>query len=262
MLDEFTYDTYRQLLELAREGNRSNLRFADAAAADPASRYFILRHDIDFSPASALRMAEFEARLGIRATYFLLFSSTFYNLLSAECCGVARRLVELGHEVGLHYDLACYDAIRRDHPLDVLLSQADALAQLSGTPVRSIAMHNPSVYGADVFQHVDRFINAYDPRYTKAIAYFSDSCGAWRDETAVLLQRRELPPRFQLLVHPLFWDREPADRWTRLDGLIAEHARAVHVEADATRSLWTRHAGVLQHDARTAASAPIGSRPA
>lgn len=259
MLDEFTYDSYRQLLELAREGNRSNLRFADAPAADAAGRYFILRHDVDFSPAAALRMAEFEARLGIRATYFLLFSSSFYNLLSAECCAAARRLVELGHEVGLHYDLSCYDMIRRERPLDVLVSQADALAQLSGAPVRSIALHNPSVYGADVFQHVDRFINAYDPRYTKAIAYYSDSCGAWRDETALLLQRGELPARFQLLIHPIFWDQAPADRWARLDRLVAEQTRMLLTEADATRSLWTRHAGVLQHDARTGAA---GSRPA
>jgi hypothetical protein len=249
MLTEFTYEEYEWLLELARARNR-NLRFADLPAAADASRYFILRHDIDFSPEAALRMAEFEHAHGVRATYFLLFSSAFYNLLAENYCAVPRRLIELGHEVGLHYDLACYDIINRDEPLKVLQSQADTLSQLCGERVRSIAMHNPSVYGADVFQRVSQFINAYDPRYSSEIAYFSDSCGAWRNDTAAMFASGDLPPRFQLLIHPIFWDQQPGDRWARMNRLVEAQTQVLGDSAAAARALWTRHAGVLQHDAR------------
>jgi hypothetical protein len=260
MLNEFTYEAYRQLLDLARANNR-NLRFGDLPADGHASRYFILRHDIDFSPDAALRMAEFESRLGVRASYFLLLSSSFYNLLSAEYCAVPRQLIGLGHEVGLHYDLACYDVISPGRPLDVLLNQADALSQLCGERVKSIAMHNPSVYGADVFQNVRQFINAYDPRYTREIAYFSDSCGAWRNETAATLQG-DLPSHFQLLIHPIFWDQEPGDRWTRMSALVDRHVELVRQSAAATRALWARHPGVVQHDARTQANGSARNLPA
>jgi hypothetical protein len=261
MLDEFTYDAYRQLLELAHTGRR-NLRFRDLPAGEDAGPYFILRHDVDFSPEAALRMAEFESRLGVRATYFLLFSSNFYNLLSADYCALPRRLIALGHEVGLHYDLGCYDIISRDRPLDVLNNQAAALSQLSGERVHSIAMHNPSVYGADAFQHVAGFVNAYDRRYSREIAYFSDSCGAWRNETAAMLQKGELPERFQLLIHPIFWDEAPGDRWARMNGLIERQLRMVGDAAAATRALWTQHAGVIQHDARTHTARGAGALPA
>jgi hypothetical protein len=249
MLNEFTYAEYQRLLELAAARNR-NLRFADLAAAGDTSRYFILRHDIDFSPEAALRMAEFEHAHGVRASYFLLFSSAFYNLLTENYCSVPRRLIELGHEVGLHYDLACYDLINRNQPLEVLQNQADALSQLCGKRVESIAMHNPSVYGADVFQHVSQFINAYDPRYTSEIAYFSDSCGAWRNDTAAIFANGDMPPRFQLLIHPIFWDHEPGDRWTRMNSVVEGQMRVLRDSAAATRALWTRHTGVLQHEAR------------
>jgi hypothetical protein len=261
MLNEFSYAEYRRLLELATARNR-NLRFRDLPAAAGSGRYFILRHDVDFSPAAALRLAEFESALGVRATYFLLFSSSFYNVFAEECCRVPRQLTALGHEVGLHYDLACYDLIGRERPLEILVNQADTLSQLCGETVRSIAMHNPSVYGADVFQQAEGFINAYDPAYTREIAYFSDSCGAWRDEAAAVFQHGEMPPRFQLLIHPIFWDQQPGDRWARMNGLVEREGESLLKSAAAVRALWTQHAGVKQHDARIRAAHGAQSLPA
>jgi hypothetical protein len=261
MLHEFSYAEYRRLLDLAGARNR-NLRFRDLPAEGGASRYFILRHDVDFSPAAALRMAEFEAALGVRASYFLLFSSSFYNLFSEDYCRVPRQLIALGHEVGLHYDLACYDIVTPQRPIEMLVNQANTLSQLCGETVKSIAMHNPSVYGADVFQHEERFINAYDPRYCRDIAYFSDSCGAWRDEAAVVFGQGEMPTRFQLLIHPIFWDQQPGDRWARLNGLVAKEGESLLKSTAAVRALWTQHVGVLQHDARTRIAHGARSLPA
>ncbi|HXZ13211.1 MAG TPA: hypothetical protein VEG64_12555 [Candidatus Sulfotelmatobacter sp.] len=253
MLNDFSYDEYKWLLNLGLARNK-NLRFCDLQGESDSGRYFILRHDIDFSPEAALRMAEFEATLGVRSTYFLLFSSNFYNLLSEDHCLLPRRLAELGHEVGLHYDLKCYDLISREKPSDILQNQADTLGQLSGVRVQSIAMHNPSVYGADIFQNLKQFINAYDPKYAKEIAYISDSCGAWRDDAAALFQKGEMPPRFQLLIHPIFWDNKPGDRWSRMSELVGNQMSMIHKSAEAAHAIWNHHAGVLQHDARKQAA--------
>src|SRR5262245_23044590 len=103
MLDEFTWDSYRALLEILGRENR-NLRFLDLEREVEPPRYFILRHDVDFCLQTALEMAQLEAQLGVRATYFILLSSPSYNVFSAPENSIPARLVELGHEVALHYD--------------------------------------------------------------------------------------------------------------------------------------------------------------
>ena len=249
MLDRFDYASYRELL--ARLGRESrNLLFSEVAPDDDG--FFLLRHDVDYSPTSALRMAELEAELGCRATYFVLLSSPYYNVLSEEHRTFARRLVELGHEVGLHYDVAVLEAVEPPDPMRLLELQADLLGTLCGAPIKAISMHNPSISGRDPFSGTDTFINVYDPRYTRAIRYLSDSCGAWRDEAATALAAPELPTRLQLLVHPIFWDDRSLDRWGRLDVFTTERILDLQAMKEKVRADWLAHSGVLEHDRRNA----------
>ena len=62
----------------------------------------LLRHDVDMSLAAAVTMAELEAERDVRATYFLMTRSDFYNLDGAAGVAALARLRELGHRVGLH----------------------------------------------------------------------------------------------------------------------------------------------------------------
>ena len=130
------------------------------------------------------------------------------------------------------------------------LAQADLLALLAGTEVRSIAMHNPSVSGEDPFRTQTGFLNAYSDRFAREIGYASDSCGAWRDQTVAVLTSGALPARMQLLVHPFFWEERHADRWQRLRGFTERRIAAVAEREAATRAAWSVHAGVREHDAR------------
>jgi hypothetical protein len=248
MFEQFTYAGYAQLLETVRDG-RENLCFADLAASEPA-RYFILRHDIDFSLTSALRMGQIEAEHGLRATYFLLLSCRFYNLLAEDSCDAPRRLADLGHEIGLHYDVRAM-AKRADGDLERNLRlEVDTLAALTGRPVRSIAMHNPSIYGDDPFAAHAGFINAYHPRFTKAIAYFSDSCGAWRDNAYHAFKSMQVPARLQLLIHPFLWDESAGNRWDRLDSWVKEKERELSDYREHVRQSWLAHPGVQEHEDR------------
>src|SRR5581483_2867944 len=104
LTDSFDYDTMWQLLGRIRDTHQL-LRFCDLEAGSPTDRYCILRHDVDYTLYSALKLAHEEAARGIRATYFLLLNSAYYNLLSPSHGYVAAALVRLGHEVGLHYDV-------------------------------------------------------------------------------------------------------------------------------------------------------------
>ena len=148
MRDRFDHETYWRILDRLSRTHRP-VRFADLRPGLPGTPFFILRHDIDFSPAAALRLAEMEAARGVRATYFLLLNTFYYNLLGPEHADVARRIAELGHEVGLHYDLRFLQAFPGRRFKELLDEQARLLGRLSGVPVESVALHQPALVGED-----------------------------------------------------------------------------------------------------------------
>ncbi len=58
----------------------------------------IFRHDIDRRIDHALRLAEVEAGLGISATYYFRYPSTFYPKIIGK-------IKDFGHEIGYHYEV-------------------------------------------------------------------------------------------------------------------------------------------------------------
>ena len=64
----------------------------------------ILAHDVDLFPPYALQMAKVEHSLGVRATYFILQHSEFYNAMSPENMAIWKEIRGMGHEIGLHYN--------------------------------------------------------------------------------------------------------------------------------------------------------------
>ena len=249
MFDQFCYEEYHKLLSIVKAGSK-NLTFSDFSNPDIPPSFFILRHDIDFSLSAALKMAHFEAERGIRATYFLLLCSEYYNLLSRGSCNVPQQLVALGHEVGLHYDVRVMSE-RGNTDLNTCLQyEIDILSGLTGNTIQSIAMHNPSVYGDDPFACHNQFINAYDPQFIKDIAYYSDSCGAWRDHAYDAFQRPSIPDKLQLLIHPFFWADTSGDRSERLNKWIDEKRQSLATYQKKIREMWGSHAGVKEHDSR------------
>src|SRR5256885_8621364 len=102
MRDRFDFETYWWIMTRLARTHRW-VRFRDFASGEPADPFVIVRHDVDYSPAAALRLAEQEAERGLFATYFLLVGTRHYNPLAPEHARASRRLVGVGPEGGLHY---------------------------------------------------------------------------------------------------------------------------------------------------------------
>ncbi len=251
MRDRFDFETYWWILGRIAETNRC-VRFRDFAGGDPPDPFFILRHDVDLSPAAAIRLAEQEAERGVSATYFLLVGTRYYNLLAPEHGHVARRLVELGHEVGLHYDVNLLRAFERREWRRLLRVQLRMLGDLAGAEVVSIAMHQPALNGEDPFRGEDGLINAYAARFVRDTVYVSDSCRAWRDSGWSMLETGVIPRRLHLLLHPINWsdvdrDRESIFRSVH-DDLCADIQRSAHE----LLARIAEHSGVREHENRLA----------
>ena len=103
---DFTYDAYVDLINGLREHGYS---IADYHNCDSVLHPCILRHDIDNSLEKAVKFAKLEKKMAIKATYFVLITSDFYNVFSDKSIKLLHQIIDCGHEIGLHFDETAYD---------------------------------------------------------------------------------------------------------------------------------------------------------
>ena len=60
--------------------------------------FVIMRHDVDKRPWNAVQIAEIEAQMGVKASYYFRIGKGSNN---PECI---KRIAQLGHEIGYHYE--------------------------------------------------------------------------------------------------------------------------------------------------------------
>lgn len=249
-LPEFSLEDYGKLLASLKTRAYDSV-IVSGMCDRSAGRVVYLRHDIDFLPDAAVAMAEKEAEFGFRASYYFLLSGP-YNLLSTENRRVLARLIELGHEIGLHYDLASYPDDPREAATE-LDNEAALLERLCGQDIRTIVMHNPSLGGKDWFRQSDSYVHPHDPRYQDGLLYVSDSCRAWRDENLLRCFSETPPQRLLLLTHPEVWlDGQIGNRQEYLEQVLAPLCQEPlrHYFSNEVSSVWRDHAGAQSHDAR------------
>ncbi len=70
-------------------------------------RFVLMRHNVELSLTSALHMARLDYEADIHSTFFLLLNSD-YNLFEPVGAAIVQQILDLGHDIGLHYDMqAC-----------------------------------------------------------------------------------------------------------------------------------------------------------
>jgi len=188
---------YRELLQAAKRGGY------DWASFDrhPRPGDLFLRHDVVLSLEAALETARVEHELGVRATYFLMTESAFYNLYSHVGHYAQRQLRQWGHAIGLH---AVHPRAELDRRFDKVISWHDPDATFASEPV----------FGA---------VNAMEEPYFAPEQFRSDADGCPHEELAA-----GTLDWLQLLVHPERWVYEgplamlDAKRRQWLDYLRAE----------------------------------------
>lgn len=190
----FWLDDYRQLLSVLRSAGRQLQPVADFLRV-PQPAAAVLRHDVDRRPAQAMRMATAEAGAGVRATYY--FRCDAAGTFPAEAC---RRVAQLGHEVGYHYeDLA---RCRGDRPRarDEFRRHLAALRAIA--PCRTVSMHGSPLSRYDNgqllepadFSECDLLGDATASVQPHLPVYFTDAGGSWNDPRVNFRDRVGLMP--------------------------------------------------------------------
>ena len=208
---DFRYTYFRQLLQVAR-GHFSAHRLNEALHVLPNTTntpLLFLRHDIKISLSRALRLAEIEQEYGLPATYMVRGDSPLYSLVGRQARIQLIELVQMGHEVGLHFDLA-RETRRCPSYLRLVESEIHAacerIEQIICRPVRSLSFQRaiPLLFGGSLL--INGRINADASELREWC--ISDSAGDWRGTNPLAHLARPSGPALQLILHPIWWGDE------------------------------------------------------
>lgn len=227
--EDFTEDSYRNLLRLAKQ----NYSFVHYSQFREQGKLILWRHDIDLSAHRAYRLAQIEAQEGIVATYFIHLHNMFYNFLELEVTNLIGKIIELGHDIGLHFDPAFYGLTveQQSNLSKYLRMESFILEEILNKRIHAFSLHNPDIGNWMNLQDVEieGLINTYSSYFQQNYAYCSDSNGYWRFKRMEDVLKSAEYPKLQVLTHPGWWTPEvmsPRDRISRcIDGRAARQHR-------------------------------------
>jgi len=229
--DDFTEQHYRRLMKRATD----QYRLVPFTGFREDGRTCLWRHDIDYSPHRARRLAAIEAELGASATYFLDIHSEFCSVIGEVSSGIVREIIGMGHHVGLHFNAGFYD-YRSWSPsdrLDILRREKAVLEAMFGVEVGCYSIHNPTTiedWNSDDTV-VAGMVNVYCREIREQYSYISDSNGLWsRGRLADVLE--EPPPKLHVLTHAEWWTPDAMSPRERISRCIDGRAKALHQAYD------------------------------
>lgn len=229
---DFTLAKYEALCRALGRAGYSGLGIGDylaLGAAPQPERLVLLRHDVESSPAHALRMADLERRCGFVATYFFRTKRRVFDPRAIA------HVTGLGHEIGYHYETLTRARGDMDRALELFASDLARLRQWA--PVRVASMHgspllpwdNRAIWQRARPQDFDLLGEVYRDIDYSRVSYYSDTGRTWhpqrwnvRDHVAaapehvvdttdelIALVRAQRVSRLCLVTHPERWSATP-----------------------------------------------------
>lgn len=190
-------------------------------------RICIVRHDIDFSPQRAVKMAEAEADEGIKTTYFINMHSVFYNIFETDVSNKIKRILALGHNLGLHFDPDFYIKNSGDISFDDIRHFAalekNILTDFFECDFTALSFHNPDTGSWKEMkdEKIAGMINTYNPCLINDFKYISDSNGYWRFQSPEeIINSSDDYLKLHILIHPAWWTEEVISPYEKIQRCV------------------------------------------
>ncbi len=206
---DFTFKNYKKNL-LATKDKYKIVDFNIFKKTNWQSNFAILRHDIDISINNALKLAKLEYNCGVRSTYTVLLTGSFYNPFEKKNAEIIKEIKNLGHEIGLHFDTSIYNINSKADLREALkreIKLLNGLLSLKNYNIKMFSFHNTNKFtmSCEDISYCG-LINAYAKIIKENVQYTSDSNGYWihRSWKDLLLQDYK---HIQILTHPEWWNQ-------------------------------------------------------
>ena len=256
---DFTLDIYRELLESLQWKGYKLISYSEycqildvrsTRSRDSESRFVILRHDVDKLPENSLKTAQIEHSLGARASYyFRTGESGCYDGSEFSLPDAIRRIAQLGHEIGYHYeDMSLADGdvekayahfqtwlayLRQFYAVETICMHGAPTSKYDGKDLwkkynyRDLGIVGEPYFDVnfgDVFYLTDtgRCWDGYKVSVRDRIPQHQDEWTSkgwsWHTTPQLLeaLKRDQLPSHIMVTTHPQRWTNEKAEWWKEL----------------------------------------------
>lgn len=221
--DDFTLENYEHLIQLAQEKGFQFILHKDDFV--PERKDVIWRHDVEFEPVIALKMAEIEAKLGVRATYFFQLHDGSYNLLEWYYRDVFYKIKELNHHIGLHFDCRYWNILDEKQLDEFITLDRNYFERNLGVEIDTFSFHNTTPFTQSCQNYrYGGLINAYASFFKEKYHYCSDSLGYWRFDRLEDVLKDENIRHLQVLTHDGNWSEEVLSPRKRFAKVMHDHA--------------------------------------
>lgn len=207
--EPFTHEHYRHILRTAANSGYRFICYPERHSIMDSLKC-LLRHDCDNDLHANLQMARIEAEMGIRSTYFFMLRSVMYNLLSPPNRKLAHEIMELGHEIGLHFDEPLHPQLPSEQVSRLVDRERHWLGQELDIEVETVSFHIPShrVLANEIKLNCT---NTYDHQDLHGYHYISDSNMTWYEGCPSHLFEKRTYPHLHILIHSEWWTEKPMD---------------------------------------------------
>ncbi len=252
---DFTEFHYGEILDVAKR----NYAFATYPDMPIGKKFVLWRHDVDVSLNRAEKLAELEADRNLTATYFLDLHSMFYNVFEESQAKIVKRILGMGHRIGLHFDANFYNP-KQEPELELMIErESRILCDVFSHELDAVSFHNPSEVhlGWNRWSYAG-LVNCYSAELMKLTRYCSDSKGYWRFERLFDVVSQGTDKQLQVLTHPELWQEvSMAPRQRIYRSTYGRARRTVQTYDEMTRATGhINHTGLPQSLLSIAARSP------
>jgi len=221
--DDFTLDNYKRLIELAKEKGFQFILHKDEYV--PERKDIIWRHDVEFEPDIALKMAQIEHDLDVQATYFFQLHCPYYNLFDEHYSKVFHQIKDMGHHCGLHFDCR-YWGIKDEQQLDEFITvDRQFLERNLDVEMETFSFHNTTPFTQSCLEYrYGGLVNVYSSFFKEHYNYCGDSLGYWRFDRLEDVLNDDNVHHLQVLTHEGNWSDDVLSPRKRFSKVMHDHA--------------------------------------
>ncbi|MBU8880783.1 hypothetical protein BGM26_17665 [Bacillus sp. FJAT-29790] len=199
---DFSSKHYMEILNLLKNNGYNFLFYKNYRNNSQTNgQLVILRHDIDQSIDAAYHIAQIENNLAVKSTYFVWITSPFYNILDPSQTKLLLNILDLGHDIGLHFDPTAYP--ESNDIVEKLQIEIEILAKILNHNISSFSFHRPGKNLLNKSLKIKGLFNAYDKTFFKEFKYISDSNHNWSEDCACNHIKNN---KLHILTHPIWWN--------------------------------------------------------
>ncbi len=162
----------------------------------------IMVHDVDHDISLCSNFMKAEKDLKVKATYFLRLHAKSYNMLSSKSIDLAKRIIDNGGDIGLHYEpsFCPTEAITYDQHIS---QEMEILSTYIGKQISIYNLHEPTRTGKNLVSCLPEKNRCYNSQHLKDYKYLSDSSCRWRE--GCFSEHINRWSKILVLTHPIWW---------------------------------------------------------